>query len=75
MHEEPPIPNFGPAGKGPRLQEGMVLAIEPMVNIGTRKVKVLSDNWTVVTLDKKNSAHYEHTIAITSEGPEILTAL
>lgn len=75
MHEEPPIPNFGPAGKGPRLQEGMVLAIEPMVNIGTRKVKVLSDNWTVVTLDKKNSAHYEHTIAITSDGPEILTAL
>jgi methionyl aminopeptidase len=75
MHEEPPIPNFGPAGKGPRLQEGMVLAIEPMVNVGTRKVKVLSDNWTVVTLDKKNSAHYEHTIAITSEGPEILTSL
>lgn len=75
MHEEPPIPNFGPAGKGPRLQEGMVLAIEPMVNTGTRKVKVLSDNWTVVTLDNKNSAHYEHTIAITSDGPEILTAL
>lgn len=75
MHEEPPIPNFGPAGKGPRLQEGMVLAIEPMVNIGTRKVQVLNDNWTVVTLDKKNSAHYEHTIAITSDGPEILTAL
>lgn len=75
MHEEPPIPNFGPPGKGPRLQEGMVLAIEPMVNIGTRKVEVLEDNWTVVTLDRKNSAHYEHTIAITSEGPKLLTSL
>lgn len=75
MHEEPPIPNFGPPGKGPRLQVGMVLAIEPMVNAGTRRVSVLSDNWTVVTKDKQNSAHYEHTVAITEDGPEILTSL
>ncbi len=73
MHEDPPIPNFGPPGKGPRLQEGMVLAIEPMVNAGTRRVQSLSDGWTVVTFDGKNSAHYEHTIAITEDGVELLT--
>lgn len=75
MHEEPQIPNYGPPGRGPRLEEGMVLAIEPMINIGTYKVKVLSDGWTVVTLDGEYSAHYEHTIAITDGEPEILTSL
>ena len=75
MHEEPQIPNFGMPGKGPRLKEGMVLAIEPMVNIGTYRVVVLEDDWTVVTTDKKKSAHYEHTIAITDDEPLILTTL
>lgn len=75
MHEEPQIPNYGPAGKGPRLREGMTLAIEPMVNIGTHRVKILEDNWTVITSDGKNSAHYEHTIAITSDEPRILSLL
>jgi len=75
MHEEPQIPNYGPAGKGPRLKAGMVLAIEPMINIGTYEVKVLADGWTVVTLDGKYSSHYEHTIAITEGEPEILTRL
>lgn len=74
MHEDPQIPNFGPPGKGPRLREGMVLAIEPMVNIGTYKVRTLLDNWTVVTLDNKKSAHYEHTVAITKGDPIILTS-
>ncbi|MFA9424301.1 MAG: type I methionyl aminopeptidase [Sedimentibacter sp.] len=75
MHESPQIPNFGKPGKGPRLQEGMVLAIEPMINAGTYNVKVLDDEWTVVTLDGKPSAHYEHTIAITDGEPELLTVL
>lgn len=76
MHEDPPIPNYGKPGRGPRLQAGMVLAIEPMVNQGTYEVDTLQDNWTVVTLDRKLSAHYEHTIAINQEGPpEILTIL
>lgn len=75
MHEDPQIPNFGPPGKGPRLKEGMVLAIEPMVNAGTYHVRILGDNWTVVTFDGKLSSHYEHTIAITDGEPEILTAL
>lgn len=75
MHEDPQIPNFGNPGKGPRLTEGMVLAIEPMVNMGTYKVKTLLDNWTVVTLDNKMSAHYEHTVAITKDDPIILTSL
>ena len=75
MHEEPQIPNFGPPDKGPTLKAGMVLAIEPMINLGTYKVKTLSDDWTVVTLDGKPSAHFEHTVAITEEGPEILTKL
>ncbi|MDO5707171.1 MAG: type I methionyl aminopeptidase [Andreesenia angusta] len=73
MHEDPPIPNFGPPGKGPRLQKGMVLAIEPMVNAGTRRVKALSDGWTVVTADGKKSAHYEHTIAFVDDGIVLLT--
>lgn len=75
LHEDPQIPNYGPAGRGPRLREGMVLAIEPMVNIGTYDVKILEDNWTVVTRDGKLSAHYENTIVITDGAPEILTKL
>lgn len=75
MHEEPQIPNFGKPGRGPRLKEGMVLAIEPMVNAGDWQVEVLPDNWTVVTLDRKLSAHFEHTVAVTKNGGEILTKL
>lgn len=74
MHEDPQIPNFGIAGRGPLLKNGMVLAPEPMVNIGTFEVKVLGDGWTVVTVDGNRSCHFEHTVAITEEGPEILTA-
>lgn len=73
MHEDPQIPNYGKPGRGPRLEIGMVLAIEPMVNLGTYEVKTLSDHWTVVTKDGKASAHFEHTVAITENGPEILT--
>jgi methionyl aminopeptidase len=73
MHEAPQIPNFGSPGRGPRLKPGMTLAIEPMLNMGTYQVKTLSDNWTVVTADNKPSAHFEHTVAITENGPEILT--
>lgn len=75
MHESPQIPNFGKPNKGPRLQEGMVLAIEPMINAGTYNVKVLDNDWTVVTIDGKPSAHYEHTIAITDGEPLLLTTL
>lgn len=75
MHESPQIPNFGKPGKGPRLQEGMVLAIEPMINAGIYNVKILGNNWTVVTVDGKPSAHYEHTVAITDGEPELLTVL
>jgi methionyl aminopeptidase len=73
LHEEPQIPNYGPGGRGPRLAEGMVLAIEPMVNAGRPSVRVLSDGWTAVTVDGKLSAHFEHTVAVTSDGVEILT--
>jgi len=73
LHEEPEIPNYGRPGQGPILQEGMVFAIEPMVNMGTHHTKTLSDGWTVVTEDGKPSAHFEHTIVITPKGPEILT--
>lgn len=73
LHEEPQIPNFGPKGKGPRLREGMVLAIEPMVNVGKPQVEVLHDGWTAVSSDRSLSAHFEHTIAITKNGPVILT--
>lgn len=73
VHEDPDIPNYGRAGRGPILQEGMTLAIEPMVNVGTHKVMTLDDEWTVVTADKKLSAHYENTVAILTNGPEILT--
>jgi methionyl aminopeptidase len=73
LHEDPQIPHYGPPNKGPRLKPGMVLAIEPMVNAGTRYVKTLADEWTVVTVDGKICAHFEHTIAITETGYEILT--
>ncbi|HTV03085.1 MAG TPA: type I methionyl aminopeptidase [Luteitalea sp.] len=73
LHEEPQIPNYGPGGRGPRLSEGMVLAIEPMVNAGRPSVRVLSDGWTAVTTDGKLSAHFEHTVAVTADGFEILT--
>ena len=73
MHEDPQVPNFGPRGKGPRLKAGMVLAIEPMINAGGPEVKVLPDGWTTVTLDGSYSAHFEHTVAITKDGPRILT--
>ncbi|HNX53156.1 MAG TPA: type I methionyl aminopeptidase [Pontiellaceae bacterium] len=73
MHEDPQIPNFGRPGRGPKLKPGMTLAIEPMVNIGGPKVKVLDDNWTVVTCDGSASAHFEHTVAVGVTAPEILT--
>ena len=73
LHEEPQVPNFGSKGTGPRLKPGMTLAIEPMVNMGTAMVKTLEDRWTVVTADRKPSAHFEHTILITKGEPEILT--
>lgn len=73
LHEEPQIPNFGKSGRGLRLRPGMVFAIEPMVNVGTHEVEILDDGWTVVTLDRQLSAHFEHTIAITENGPDILT--
>jgi methionyl aminopeptidase len=73
LHEEPQVPNYGEGRKGLKLREGMVLAVEPMINMGTWKVKVLDDGWTVVTQDGKPSAHFEHTIAITKNGPRILT--
>ncbi len=74
MHEEPQVPNYGEPGRGPRLTEGMVLAIEPMVNAGKPAVKVLGDGWTAVTRDSSLSAHFEHTVAVTADGPWILTA-
>jgi len=73
MHEDPQVPNFGDAGKGPRLKAGMVLAIEPMINAGSPEVKVLEDGWTAITVDGSFSAHFEHTVAITKDGPVILT--
>jgi len=75
LHEDPQIPNYGPPNRGPRLKPGMVLAIEPMVNQGDRYVKTLADRWTVVTVDQKLCAHFEHTIVITETGHEILTKL
>lgn len=75
MHEEPSIPNYGRPGYGPRLQPGMVFAIEPMVTAGKYHVRTLADDWTVVTADGKLSAHFEHTVAITPQGPRILTTL
>lgn len=75
MHEDPPIPNYGREDRGPTLKEGMALAIEPMVNMGTYKVYTKFDEWTVVTRDGQPSAHFEHTVAITARGPEILTLM
>lgn len=75
MHEDPQVPNFGRPGRGPRLKSGMTLAIEPMVNKGTFEVKTLADNWTVVTLDGKLSAHFEHSVAVMDGEPLILTDL
>ncbi len=75
LHEEPQIPNFGPPGHGPALKEGMVLAIEPMVNAGGPAVRVLNDNWTAVTVDGQLSAHFEHMVAVSQNGPDVLTRL
>lgn len=75
LHEDPQIPNYGKEGRGPRLDKGMVLAIEPMVNVGRYNVRILDDNWTTVTEDGKLSAHYENTVAITDGEPEILTLM
>lgn len=75
MHEDPQIPNYGPPGRGPRLKPGMTLAIEPMINLGTYDVRTLDDGWTVVTTDGKRSAHFEHTVVVTEDGPEVLTKL
>lgn len=73
LHEEPPIPNYGKPGTGPRLKAGMTIAIEPMINLGTAEVETLGDGWTAVTKDKKLSAHFEHTVAVTETGFDILT--
>jgi len=75
LHEEPQVPNFGPPGRGPRLREGMVLALEPMLNMGTADVSILSDNWTVVTADGELSAHFEHTVAVSENGGIVLSQL
>lgn len=75
LHEEPQVPNFGPPGRGPRLREGMVLALEPMLNMGTYEVRILSDNWTVVTADGRLSAHFEHTVAVAEKGGTVLSRL
>lgn len=73
-HEDPQVPNFGSPGQGAKLEEGLVIAIEPMVNLGVPEVQTMPDRWTVVTADERRSAHFEHTVAVTKEGPEILTA-
>lgn len=75
LHEGPYVPNFGKKGEGALLKEGMTICVEPMVNIGTKHVKILSDNWTTVTTDKRKSAHFEHMVAVTEDGYEILTKL
>ena len=75
LHESPQIPNYGPPGKGVKLKAGMVLAIEPMINLGGPEIEILSDLWTAVTADRKLSAHFEHTVAVTQNGPDILTRL
>ena len=74
MHEDPFIPNWGAAGRGPDLRPGLVVAIEPMLNLGGEETRVLADGWTVVTADGSLSAHFEHTVAVTEDGPEVLTA-
>ena len=75
LHEEPQIPNYGPPGRGPKLAEGMILAIEPMVAMGKPETRMLSDGWTAVTKDGSLAAHFEHTVALTADGPLVLTAL
>jgi methionyl aminopeptidase len=75
LHEDPQIPNYGPPGRGPELRPGLVIAVEPMVNMGGWETRALEDGWTVVTADGSLSAHFEHTIAVTEDGPEVLTAL
>ena len=72
-HEEPEVPNYGKSGRGQRLEEGLVIAIEPMVNLGRREIRTLDDGWTVVTSDGSLSAHFEHTVVVTAEGPRVLT--
>jgi methionyl aminopeptidase len=72
-HEDPHIPNFGEAGRGPRLSEGMTIAIEPMITAGGSEIVVAADGWTITTADNSMSAHFEHTVAITGDGPRILT--
>jgi methionyl aminopeptidase len=74
LHEEPQVPNFGEPGRGPQLKAGMVLAIEPMVTLGGHDVKILDDGWTAVTKDGSLAAHFEHTVAVTESGPEVLTS-
>ena len=74
LHEDPQIPNYGEPGRGPVMKRGLVIAVEPMVNVGTWETELLRDGWTVVTADGSLSAHFEHTIAITDDGPEVLTA-
>jgi len=74
LHEDPQVPNYGDPGRGLVIREGLVVAVEPMVNVGDWRTRVLSDDWTVVTADGSLSAHFEHTIAITADGPEVLTA-
>jgi methionyl aminopeptidase len=73
LHEDPQVSNYGPPGRGPVVKPGLVVAIEPMVNVGTWRTRVMPDRWTVVTADGELSAHFEHTIAITDDGPEVLT--
>jgi methionyl aminopeptidase len=74
LHEEPQVPNFGEPGRGPQLKPGMVLAIEPMVTMGSWDVRILEDGWTAVTADGSLAAHFEHTVAITERGPSVLTS-
>jgi methionyl aminopeptidase len=75
LHESPQIPNYGPPGRGVKLKAGMVFAIEPMINLGRPEVEILKDKWTAVTVDRKISAHFEHTVAVTENGPDILSLL
>ena len=73
VHEDPNVLNYGKPHEGPVLKEGMVIAIEPMLNLGTKKIYMLEDDWTIITADNKKSAHFEHTVAVTKDGYEILT--
>jgi methionyl aminopeptidase len=75
MHEEPQVPNFGSPGEGPVLKEGMTIAIEPMINAGTYHTETLDDGWTIVTADRRVSAHWENSIVVTANGPEVLTVI